>query len=238
MPSFRRRPSGAYLVAFLALLVAFSGTSYASDVTAAAKHLITGKDVKNGSLQVKDLSRKARKTLKGNRGKTGPQGPQGIQGIQGVKGDQGIPGPTSGATTTVSTGTITGCGPSTVASQTVRLTRPAEILAAAGGAWARNSTDLDTGVVTAELVKDGTVVASTPEGFATSFSTGTQRIGLSVTAVMFAGGSAFPSSEAPFVAQPGTYTLRLQGSASDGSCTGTSTLWRGWLTYVLLGTSQ
>ena len=59
-----------------------------------------------------------------------------------------------------------------------------------------------------------------------------------VTGVMFDGGTPFPSSEAPYVAQPGTYTLRLQGGASDGSCTGTSTLWRGWLTYVLLGTSQ
>ena len=238
MPSFRRRPSGAYLVAFLALLVAFSGTSYASDVTAAAKHLITGKDVKNGSLQVKDLSKKARKALKGNRGRTGPQGPQGIQGIQGVKGDQGIPGPTSGATMNATSTTITGCGDSTLASRTLTLTRAAQILASAGGAWSRDSTNLNTGTIYVQLLKDGTPVASTPQGFASSFSTGTQRIGMSVTGVMFDGGTPFPSSEAPYVAQPGTYTLRLQGGASDGGCTGTSTLWRGWMTYVLLGTSQ
>jgi hypothetical protein len=236
-PSYRR-PCAALVVAFLALLVALSGTSIASDVTAAAKHLITGKQIKNGSVQVKDLSKKARKTLKGKRGGIGPQGPQGIQGIQGVKGDQGIPGPTSGATMNADSSNVTGCGDSTLASRTLTLTRPAEILASAGGAWARDATNLNTGTIFVQLLKDGTPVAATPQGFASSFSTGTQRIGMSVTGVMWDGGTPFPSSEAPYVAQPGTYTLRLQGGASDGGCSGTSTLWRGWMTYVLLGTSQ
>jgi hypothetical protein len=233
-----RRPSAALVVAFLALLVALSSTSFASEVTSAAKHLITGKEVKNGSLQVKDLSKKARKTLKGNRGRTGATGPQGVQGVQGAKGDQGIPGPTFGETVNASSTTVTGCGPSTLATQTITVKRTARVLASAGGAWDRNSTNLHTGTLSVELLKDGTVVAVSPPGFASSFSAEAQRIGLNVTAVLFAGSSAFPTAPTYYEAAPGTYTLRLQGGASDGTCTGNSTMWRSWLTYVLLGTSQ
>jgi len=116
--------------------------------------------------------------------------------------------------------------------------RAARVLASAGAAWDRNSTNLHTGTLSIELLKDGTVVAISPQGFASSFSAEAQRIGLNVTAVLFAGNSPFPSTPTYYEAAPGTYTLRLHGGASDGSCTDSSTMWRGWQTYLLLGTSQ
>jgi hypothetical protein len=52
-----RRPSAALVVALLALFIALGGPAEAS-------RLITGKQVKNHSLQAKDLSRKAVRTLR------------------------------------------------------------------------------------------------------------------------------------------------------------------------------
>jgi hypothetical protein len=53
----KRRPSGALVVALIALFVALGGP-------AEAKRLFTGKDVKNRSLQTKDLTRKAVRELR------------------------------------------------------------------------------------------------------------------------------------------------------------------------------
>ena len=71
------------LVGLIALVVAMSGS-------AAAASLITGKQIKDGTIQRVDLSKKAKASLKG------PQGPQGPQGAQGPKGEVGDPGPATG----------------------------------------------------------------------------------------------------------------------------------------------
>jgi hypothetical protein len=79
------------LVALLALVMASTGSAVAAS-------LITSKQIKDGTIQTKDISKKAQKAL---RGKTGPQGPQGMHGpkgdtgatgAQGPKGDTGDPG--------------------------------------------------------------------------------------------------------------------------------------------------
>ena len=58
LPStLKRRPSAALVVALLALFVALGGP-------AEAKRLITGKQVRDGSLQARDLSRKAVRDLR------------------------------------------------------------------------------------------------------------------------------------------------------------------------------
>ena len=72
----------------IALALALAGGAFAGK-----RYLITSSSqVKNGSLSVKDLSKKARKALKGNRGRTGAQGPKGDTGGQGPKGDKGDKG--------------------------------------------------------------------------------------------------------------------------------------------------
>ena len=71
-----KRTAGHVLIGIAAAALGAGGTAVAAD-------LITGADVKNRSLQVKDLSKKARKALKGRRGLAGPQGPEGPAGPPG-----------------------------------------------------------------------------------------------------------------------------------------------------------
>ena len=77
---------GAGLVV-LVFTLSLAGSSVAEPVRDAAKRLITGKQIKDRSLGVRDLSPKARRALRGNRGPrglTGPQGPGGAAGAPGT----------------------------------------------------------------------------------------------------------------------------------------------------------
>lgn len=68
--------------------------------TAGAARLITGSDIRDGSIGLRDLSRRARAALRGAAGATGPAGAQGAQGTQGPAGTNGAAGApgTSGST--------------------------------------------------------------------------------------------------------------------------------------------
>lgn len=65
-----RRPSGSLVVASLALVVAAGGSA-----TAAA--MITSAQIKDGTIQAKDISAPAKKSLKGQKGPKGARGPAG-----------------------------------------------------------------------------------------------------------------------------------------------------------------
>lgn len=86
----------------LALFVALEGPAFAADdAHKVARKLITGKQIKDGSVQAKDLSKAARKALKGKAGAPGAPGAPGVQGAQGPQGPegpQGVPGPIAGVT--------------------------------------------------------------------------------------------------------------------------------------------
>jgi hypothetical protein len=72
-----------------------SGTAVAAKLITGkqiANNSIAGADVKNGSLQSKDLSAKARAALKGAAGPQGAQGPAGPAGPSGAQGAAGAPG--------------------------------------------------------------------------------------------------------------------------------------------------
>jgi hypothetical protein len=60
-----------------AIVAVFAATS------AGATKFITGGDIKNGSIGLKDLSKAAKRGLKGQTGPAGPQGPAGAQGPAG-----------------------------------------------------------------------------------------------------------------------------------------------------------
>lgn len=84
MRSLRSQWAGI-AIAMLALFVAIDGPAMASDGARAAARLITGKQIKDGSIAAKDLSPAARRALKGRRGPAGPAGPAGPDGsIQGA----------------------------------------------------------------------------------------------------------------------------------------------------------
>src|SRR5262249_33247630 len=54
--------------------------------------LITGKQIRDGSIQVKDLSKAARSALKGKSGPRGATGATGLTGATGAQGPKGDPG--------------------------------------------------------------------------------------------------------------------------------------------------
>jgi hypothetical protein len=69
------------------------GSAYAA-TTLGPNNSVGSAQVVNGSLQKKDLSKKAIAALKGNRGPAGPAGSAGTAGPQGAKGDKGDTGAT------------------------------------------------------------------------------------------------------------------------------------------------
>ena len=115
-----RRSSPALAVAFLALMVALSGTAVGQTAVTAAKRLITGKDIRDNSVTGKDVrngSLLAKDFKKGQLplGATGPTGAQGAAGAggaagaagaQGVAGPPGPPGPPGTPGETGETGTV------------------------------------------------------------------------------------------------------------------------------------
>lgn len=80
-------------IGMLALFVALGGPAVASDTARAAVKQITGKQIKDGSVEAKDLSKAARTSLKGQTGPAGPQGDEGPAGADGPQGPQGPQGP-------------------------------------------------------------------------------------------------------------------------------------------------
>jgi hypothetical protein len=73
--------AGTALAFILGAMIATAGT-------ATAAKLITGKQIKDGSISSKDLSKSVRAQLK-KTGPSGPAGPAGPAGAQGAKGDPG-----------------------------------------------------------------------------------------------------------------------------------------------------
>lgn len=93
-------PSSRIIVlsaAATALAVSFSGGALAAALITGADikdGTITTADVRNESLKVKDISPTARESLRGQQGETGPAGPQGATGADGAAGPQGPTGAT------------------------------------------------------------------------------------------------------------------------------------------------
>ena len=82
-----RKPSPSMVIALTALVLAASGSAVAASI-------ITSAQIKNGTIQLRDINSKARKALKGQ---TGPQGPAGAKGAPGAKGATGATGATGPA---------------------------------------------------------------------------------------------------------------------------------------------
>lgn len=78
-----RMPSPAMLVAILALVVAMSGSAVAAS-------LITSSQIKNGTIQVKDLSKSAVRALHGAKGSSGTAGAPGAPGATGPIGPSNV----------------------------------------------------------------------------------------------------------------------------------------------------
>jgi hypothetical protein len=104
----RGRFSPGLVLASIALIVALGGTA-----TAAGVPKVTSKQIKNGTIQLVDLSKRAKKQMRGRRGPAGPPGPvgpagsasgQGLPGPEGPVGPAGAGGPAGPAGATGPTG--------------------------------------------------------------------------------------------------------------------------------------
>ena len=101
----------ALALSAIALFVAVGGPAAAEDAFVAAKkklakNSVTSKQVKNGSLRLRDLRADDVLKLKGDPGPKGDKGDKGDPGAQGPKGDKGDPGTagTAGIPDTLPTG--------------------------------------------------------------------------------------------------------------------------------------
>jgi Collagen triple helix repeat (20 copies) len=108
------RPSGAMLVALLALFLSLGGLSYAGQIV----NLLDGHQIKKGTIEADRLSTKARAALRGRTGPRGPRGATGNPGPQGATGARGAPGAAGAAGPA---GTAVAYARIIVASGTVRL---------------------------------------------------------------------------------------------------------------------
>jgi hypothetical protein len=91
---------GSNLIAYLALFVALSGTSYAAGTELLAPNSVETRHVKNRSLLARDFKagelprgRRGKAGLDGSRGQRGPVGSQGPRGHPGERGPAGTEGP-------------------------------------------------------------------------------------------------------------------------------------------------
>ena len=87
-----RHPSIATLIALAGLFFALGGGSLAASATDSAVRLITGKQIKDGSLHAGDLSSRTRRALRGPSGAPGAFGPAGPRGADGAPGTRGPSG--------------------------------------------------------------------------------------------------------------------------------------------------
>jgi hypothetical protein len=95
----RRRLHGTTGIAIAFIL----GVALATGTTASAAMLITSKQIKNGTIKMKDLSPKVRAKIEAP-GVAGPQGAPGATGVAGPTGPAGPPGKFSGDNVQVVTG--------------------------------------------------------------------------------------------------------------------------------------
>jgi hypothetical protein len=115
------------MIGMLALFVALGGTTYAASTALIGRNTVASPQVRNGSLQTVDLSKKARKALKGNRGLRGLRGLTGAKGATGAAGAQGVKGDTGAAGTARAYAEVDDTTPSFVAARTngfTAVTRP------------------------------------------------------------------------------------------------------------------
>ena len=94
------------IIALLALFVALGGGA------ALASGMISGKSIKNHSIPLKKLQKRAINQLRGHRGPPGAPGADGMEGAPGPTGDDGPPGPPGSDGPTGAVGPTGPSGPS------------------------------------------------------------------------------------------------------------------------------
>lgn len=226
------RLSRSAVLLVVAALVLTGGGAYALASSLSSRTITVCVTHKGGALYRAKSCKRHDKKLSWNK-----QGPAGATGATGATGPAGPPGPAvgsiSGAWSDSSAG-LSGCDAVVLHSATLTLSRASAIYASASAAYSENGTNLRTGVLRFALYDSTgtTIVAASGQGFAT-VDTADQRGEVSIGQVLMPGDVFYSSGV--YTAPAGQYTLKLLGSASDGSCTGSPLLWRPNMAYFTLG---
>jgi Collagen triple helix repeat (20 copies) len=139
-----------------AIIAAIVSAAVASTTATAATIIVTSANIKNGSIQLVDMSAKAKRALKGNRGpagRPGERGATGPAGLPGATGAQGPPGPEGFSSLYFACSLDIPIGPGAV--QTAAVPCPEGLYPTGGGA--RTSSETQT-------VNGSFPARSTPEG--------------------------------------------------------------------------
>jgi hypothetical protein len=181
----------------------------------------------------------------GRAGATGAAGTAGPAGLPGATGAQGDPGPSFGDSKQVRNvvGPIP-CGLSSVGSETITVSRPSRIWAHGHGTLRDNGAPTYEYGMWLELrdAADTQTLAVTPSIFDSDPGQTDQVMPLSVDSAMLAATSPQLAGSNVYVAQPGTYTLKLMVAAIAGPpCTTVFPEFGynqgGGMGFVLLGTT-
>lgn len=233
----------ANAIAYAALFVALGGTSYAAGTLAKnsvgskqiqkgavhasdiASNAVTSAKVKNGALRAADFRATDLASLKGPKGDTGAKGDKGDPGIQGP------PGPTSGGAKYATSKFMTSCSTNTLVTKELTVSTPSRIFASGQYVFSNNGTATNGGVLTLQLLDAGAGVVASGQ---TVITYGNQEPLVSA-GILMAGSNPTASDATPYVANAGTYTLRMTGDISSGSCGVNPVAVSPGVSYVLLG---
>jgi hypothetical protein len=244
-----RRHLARHVVGYLALFVALGGTSYAAvQITGAqiADGTIRSRDIRNGTIHGADV---AKGTLRARNFAGGL--PAGARGPAGPAGADGARGPSFGAGTQVANVNNIACDtPTVVGTSTVTVSTPSRIWVHGHGTLSDDGSPATTYGMWIQL-RDaaGTTPlaasASAWDNNAANAGADDALMPLSVDGVLLA--EVHPLGEGAgstaYVAQPGTYQLRLVVDATDITAPCTTTLpdfgdnQGAGLDFVLLGTT-
>jgi hypothetical protein len=229
----------ANVMATVAVFIALGGSSYAALT-------ITGKNVKNRSLTAKDI-RKSSLTTREIKNRSllardfrPGQLPAGAQGPKGDKGDKGDLGPSFGDALQVDHVTVPHCGHATLASYSVRVTRPSRIFAAGQAVYRKQGDRPENGGIQIELrnAADTATLAQSQEmddGSLAEASTDDSMNGLHTSGILMVPPVSGISGTSVYVAPAGAYRLRLIGYASGNCGTTDPTMNQISLSHIVVG---
>jgi hypothetical protein len=164
-PLERSRGKGKSMKA--GLIAAIVAAVIASATATAATIVVTSKNIKNGTIQMVDISAKAKRALKGRRGPRGLAGAPGPVGPAGAAGAAGARGPSGGGWTDLEWVASNASGTGEVLAQ---VQCPAGKIVVSGGG------ESDTGLLDASRL-------ATPQGWAVQGFSGTDPQTVSVQAL-------------------------------------------------------
>jgi hypothetical protein len=216
----RRHLTYANVVSTLCLFIVLGGSAYAAKQIVLPRNSVGAKQIRKHAITKAKLAPRLVTSLKGGRG---IQGPAGADGQRGPQGDVGAAGPTFGDVAIASGGAGQhACTDLTPVTKTITLDHPGPLFVMAHGEYYANGNTANSSAQDWILLRDAadtTTLATTQ--IQNAYANWTSEPGAPLTAagVMTTAPATPPGTR--YIAQPGTYLLKLMVHAY-GSCATTN----------------